>query len=127
MILSVAANEGFNLKQLDVTSAFLQGSPIERDVYMKPPPEAAKEGVIWKLKKSCYGLYDASRKWFLAVKEQLMNMGMKTVSGDEAFFYMHNKRGELMGIYILHVDDFLIPGNQEFHQKVYYIAGLGQA
>ena len=49
---------------------------------MKPPPEAAKEGVIWKLKKSCYGLYDASRKWFLAVKEQLMNMEMKTVSGD---------------------------------------------
>ena len=45
-------------------------------------------------------------------------MEMKTVSGDEAFFYMHNNKGELMGICILHVDDFLIAGNQEFHLKV---------
>ena len=118
LFLSTAANENFKLKQLDVSSAFLQGSPIDREVYMKPPPEAEKDGIVWKLKKSCYGLYDASRKWFLAVKEQLTKIGMKTVSGDEAFFYMHNEKGELMGLCILHVDDFLIAGNQDFHDKV---------
>ena len=77
LFLSIAANEDFKLKSLDVNSAFLQGSPLERDIFMQPPPEKAEAGKIWKLKKSCYGLYDASRKWFQAVKEQLLKVGMK--------------------------------------------------
>ena len=86
LFLSLAANENFALKTLDVTSAFLQGYPLERDVFIKPPLEKSQTGKVWKLKKSCYGLYDASRKWFLAVKESLKSMKMKSLSGDDAFF-----------------------------------------
>ena len=70
VFLTITANERFEMKSLDVTSAFLQGSPLERNIFVAPPEERNKDGIIWKLKKSCYGLYDASRKWFLAVKEQ---------------------------------------------------------
>ena len=113
LFLSIAANEKFPIRNLDVTSAFLQGAPLERDVYMEPPKEAKIPGKIWKLKKSAYGLYDASRKWFLAVKEELMTIGMKALSGDEAFFTL-TKAGRMIGACILHVDDFLLAGNPEF-------------
>ena len=115
LFLAIAANEGFKLKGLDVTSAFLQGEPLERDVFMEPPKEAKVEGKVWKLMKSAYGLYDASRKWFLAVKAEVLGIGMKPVSGDEAVFHMI-KDGILIGLCLLHVDDFLVGGSPEFHK-----------
>ena len=60
-----------------------------------------------------YGLYDASRSWYFAVKKQLVSFGMKSVSGDDAYFSMV-KNGELFGMTVLHVDDFLVAGSQEF-------------
>ena len=117
MFLSIAANEGFELKSLDVTSAFLQGRPLDRDVYIHPPPEKVNPGKVWKLNKSCYGLYDASRQWFMAVRETLISMGMKSLSGDDALFYCIQD-GKLCGICVLHVDDFLIGGTGSFHKIV---------
>ena len=70
---------------MDVTSAFLQGEPLSRKVFMEPPAEVQRDGYIWKLNKTVYGLYDASRKWFQAVKPELLKLGMKPVSGDEAY------------------------------------------
>ena len=113
LFLTIAANEDFEVKSLDVTSAFLQGYPLKRDVFIHPPPERKRDGYIWKLKKSCYGLYDASRNWFLAVKEALVKMGMRSLSGDDAVFYSI-RNGKLEGICLLHVDDFLIGGSEGF-------------
>ena len=62
LFLTVCVNQGFKLKSLDVTLAFLQGEKLERDVFVIPPPEVRKAGMVWKLQNSAYGLYDASRK-----------------------------------------------------------------
>ena len=42
---------------------------------------------------------------------------MKSISGDYAFFSM-NKEGELQGMTVLHVDDFLVAGNQDFIRMI---------
>ena len=110
--LALAANEELEIKNMDVKSAFLQGTPLKRNVYMEPPVECKKPGIVWKLKKTVYGLYDASRSWYFAVKEQLKRFGMKSVSGDDAFFTM-TKGGELYGMTVLHVDDFLVAGQSD--------------
>ena len=115
--LALSANEGFEVKTLDVTTAFLQGNPLDRDIYIEPPPEKADSSIVWKLKKACYGLYDASRRWYMAVRETLLSMGMKSVTGDDAFFYL-NKKGKLHGLCVLHVDDFLIGGDSYFYDIV---------
>ena len=117
LFLSIAANEGFALKSLDVTSAFLQGYPLDRDVFIQPPKEKSEPGKVWKLLKSCYGLNDASRRWFMAVRETLVKLGMKSVSGDDAFFFLI-KEGKLIGMCILHVDDFLMGGTDSFYKVV---------
>ena len=117
LFLAMSANEDFKLKSLDVTSAFLQGEKLERNVFVIPPPEARKPGKLWKLQKSAYGLYDASRKWFLAVKSELLEMGMKPVSGDDAVFTKHEQEGgALIGVCILHVDNFLVGGTEAFEK-----------
>jgi hypothetical protein len=115
--LAIAANEQFCIQNMDVKSAFLQGTPLNRDVYMEPPVEFKKAGVVWKLKKTVYGLYDASRSWYFTVKEELKAFGMKSVSGDDAFFSI-NKDGELFGMTILHVDDFLVAGCSQFIKMI---------
>ena len=111
--LALAANQSFHIKNMDVKSAFLQGTPPDREVNMEPPWELKKPGIVWKLKKTVYGLYDASRSWYFAVKEKLVSFGMKSVSGDDAYFSMV-KNGELFGKTVLHVDDCLVAGSQEF-------------
>ena len=113
LFFALAANELMKVKSMDVTSAFLQGEPLKRKVYMEPPAERQQAGMIWKLNRSVYGLYDASRKWFQAVKPELLDLGLKPVSGDEAFFSMV-KDGKLVGLCILHVDDFLVAGSSDF-------------
>ena len=60
-VLMISARNGWVVKSQDITAAFLQSVPIERDVFVRPPPERRVPGVIWKLKKTVYGLVDASR------------------------------------------------------------------
>ena len=115
--LSLAANEEFAIQNMDVKSAFLQGTPLNRDVYMEPPVECKKPGIIWKLKKTVYDLYDASRSWYFAVKEELKSFGLKSVSGDDSFFSMI-KDGELFGMTVLHIDDFLVAGHSDFLKQI---------
>ena len=44
-------------------------------------------------------------------------MGLKTVPGDEAFYY-ENKDGKLIGSILSHVDDFTVAGTEEFVQRI---------
>ena len=80
-----------------------------------PPKDVKKEGLIWKLKKPLYRLNDASRKFWLRVKEVFAEIGLKRLEGDEAYYYKYNKDGELEGMVSTHVDDFNLGGFQDFY------------
>ena len=64
IVLALAANYDWSTSTVDVKAAFLQGRPINRDIYIKPPREVSIEGRIWKLRRTAYGLVDAARNWF---------------------------------------------------------------
>ena len=52
MMLAVSVAKNWTVKATDIKSAFLQGSVLQRDVYLKPPKEAnVEDGVVWKLKR----------------------------------------------------------------------------
>ena len=55
------------------------------------------------------------KKWYLAVKKELMEIGMRSISGDDAVFHLV-KHDQLIGICVLHVDDFLTGGTPEFEK-----------
>ena len=46
MYFAVAANEGFNLRSIDIRAAFLQAKGLDRDVYLEPPRDFKTEGKI---------------------------------------------------------------------------------
>ena len=116
MVVALAISNQWKIKSLDIKSAFLQGQDIKRDLYLMPPPEAATKNV-WKLKKTIYGLNDASRKWYLKVKETLEEFGMTMNKYDEALFFWQLE-GVLEGLATIHVDDFFTCGTQNFENNI---------
>ena len=82
----MAANEDFELRKIDIRAAFLQGKQFDRDVFLRPPKDIRKGGIIWKLKKQLYGLNDASRKFWLRVNNIFKELGLRKLDRDEAVY-----------------------------------------
>lgn len=113
-IMMITCLKGWIIKTTDIRSAFLQGKMLERDVYIKPPVEAKiEDGKIWKLKKCLYGLSDASRQFYMSVREVLLQIGCKQSICDHSFFYFE-REGTLEGVVVSHIDDFLHAGSEVF-------------
>ena len=104
----------WKLQSMDISSAFLQGWPLEREVYLQPPPDVCSSDQCWRLKRCIYGLNDAPRKWYNKVFDVLINLGAKVSIYDNAFFLWHNENGQLYGLVACHVDDFLFCGSDKF-------------
>ena len=118
IVLSIICSYGWQMNSMDIKTAFLQGKCFDRDVYLVPPPEAGiKEGFLWKLNTCVYGLNDASREWYLTVKQELLKLGATVSKYDQAVFTFH-KENKLEGIISTHVDDFCWGGSSIFIDKV---------
>ena len=116
--LAVAASKKWKVSTTDIKSAFLQGKQLERDVYLKPPPEAnVCDGKIWKLKHCLYGLNDAARQFYNSVKEELIKLGCVQSKLDPALFFLRHN-GKLTGMIGCHIDDFLHAGEIHFDRTV---------
>ena len=113
LFCSVAANEQFGIQSIDIRAAFLQSKELDRDVYLEPPKDLRTLGIIWKLRKPLYGLDDASRKFWIRVKEIFHAEGLQKVTGDEAFYFKYHN-GSLIGMILTHVDDFSMAGTKQF-------------
>ena len=116
LTLAIAKSKGWAFHSLDVKAAYLQGNEIEREIFVKPPPEFY-EGKIWRLKKTVYGLNDAARAWYLRVKEELINLGAQVCMYDSALFTW-KVNGMVEGIITVYVDDFLWAGTKKFENCI---------
>lgn len=116
LAVGVSASMGWQCHSLDVKAAYLQGRVINRNVYLRPPPEF-DDGKLWKLNKTVYGLCDAARHWYLRVRSQLLDFGVKVSSLDPALFYW-SVDGVLEGILCVYVDDLFWAGTVSFERNV---------
>merc|ERR1712240_227341 len=117
VLVALAANQNFRVVSMDIRAAFLQAKKLDGEVFVRPPDDIKKEGKIWKLLKPLYGFDDVSRKFYLKVKETLKSLRLKTLPGDDAFYY-ENRNGVLMGLNMSHVDDFTIAREDEFVDSI---------
>jgi len=117
LICNLAVTNNWVIHSIDVTSAFLQGLPIERDIYILPPPEANTSN-LWKLNVPVYGLADASRSWYMKVAKELIDTGAKKSIYDNALYFWKDSENKLSGFMGSHVDDLLHGGNEQFRNTI---------
>ena len=75
IIMALVAHYGLELHQMDVKMACLN-EDIEEDVYMGQPmgfTRERKEYMVCKLKRSIYGLKQASRQWYLKFNDTIVS------------------------------------------------------
>ncbi|RVX10668.1 Retrovirus-related Pol polyprotein from transposon TNT 1-94 [Vitis vinifera] len=114
VLLSVAINLDWNLHQLDVKNAFLNGE-LEEEVYMKIPPSMEtpeNSGKVCKLRKSLYGLKQSPRAWFDRLTRVVKKHGFIQCQAAHTLFMKHSKEGE-MTLFIVYVDDIIITRDDE--------------
>ena len=116
VILAIMAQKGWKPNSMDIKAAFLQGHPLSRSIYVKPPKEANATGKLWLLKKCVYGLSDASLHWYTKVKKVLLSLGARNSKLDPAVFFW--SEDSLKGVLACHVDDFLWAGDLEFEKDI---------
>jgi hypothetical protein len=108
IILALVAHCDLELHQMDVKTAFLNGD-LDETVYMAQPKDFVMEGkekLGCRLKKSIYGLKQASRQWYLKFDKIIKEFGFKENVEDNCV-YVKFKNGKYIFL-ILYVDDILL-------------------
>lgn len=111
LLLSLAASNGWNYIQLDVSSAFLNGN-LEEEIFMEQPEGYVDQQFpqkVWRLKKALYGLKQAPRVWNKTISHFFLEMGLTQCKTDQSI-YSRLKNGKQLTV-LLYVDDLLIFGS----------------
>ena len=113
LVLTLAASENWKLQSIDIKSAYLQADKLDRDVFVRPPKELKRPGLIWALDKPAYGLIDSARNWYSSISSFLISQGCKRCIYDKALFF-YSVGNKLCGLIMMHVDDFIFCGSVKF-------------
>lgn len=106
-VLAIAASQDLELHQLDIKTAFLNGT-IDEDVYVEPPPGyiLGTPNLACKLNKALYGLKQAPRAWHATLKAELAKLGFFESSADAGLFISTDPSKP--ALLLTYVDDILI-------------------
>ena len=110
IVFSLAVSQGWDVQQIDINNAFLNGT-LQEKIFMRQPEgfaDASKPHHVCRLKKALYGLKQAPRAWFECLKTALLDWGFTNSVSDNSLFYcrLDNK----LLIVLVYVDDILITG-----------------
>eukprot|EP00963_Diacronema_lutheri_P009628 scaffold869_cov399-Pavlova_lutheri.AAC.1 len=101
LLLSFAATRDWEIQNIDIKTAFLNGD-LDEEIFMDIPPGFEQPGKVWKLKKTLYGLKQAPRAWHLKLIEKLERMGFVCSNADPGLYNAENT------LLMLYVDDLLL-------------------
>ena len=110
-MLAIAAYHDYEIWQMDVKTAFLNGNLVE-DMYMARPDGFVLEGQtdkVCKLQRSIYGLKQASRSWNIRFDEVVKEFEF-IKNEDEPCVYKKISESAIIFL-VFYVDDILIIGN----------------
>ena len=113
LIIDIVARMDLELYQMDVKTAFLNGE-LNEEIYMDQPlgfELKGRERKVCKLKRSIYGLKQASRQWNLKFHQAILEDGFTMMEEDHCVYIKRSNNYFI--ILSLYVDDLLIVGNDK--------------
>lgn len=124
VFMAVGAQRNWQIFQLDVKTAFLNGD-ISEDVYVSQPEGyivKGKEQLVYKLRKALYGLRQAPRAWYGRIDQEFIQMGFTRSINEPTVYTKFRGNSEIL-ILCIYVDDILYMGSSvemlsEFKEKM---------
>jgi len=113
IILALSIAQGWEVFQLDIKSAFLNGD-LDVEIFMNQPKGfimEGKESFVCKLKKSLYGLKQAPRAWYKKILGYFVDISFSKYFSDSNLYMLN--QGKDVVLILLYVDDLLITGNND--------------
>ncbi|RVW50118.1 Retrovirus-related Pol polyprotein from transposon RE2 [Vitis vinifera] len=133
VFLAIVATKQWYLHQLDVNNAFLHGD-LNEEVYMQLPLgfSTPNDPRVCKLKKSLYGLRQASRQWYSKLSSSLLKFGFSQAKTDSSLFIRQTSTSFIA--LLIYVDDVIIASNdlkeidvvKKFLHESFTIKDLGE-
>lgn len=103
LLLSMAVQKDWKLRQIDVPTAFLNGK-LDNDVYIKVPEGLKTTATVLKLKRALYGLRNAPKCWNDKFNQVMSDLHFRRSQYDFCLYCGDN-------VYlVLFVDDAIIAG-----------------
>ena len=93
-------------------TVFLHGDLAE-EVYMEQPPgfvAQGESGLVYKLRRSLYGMKQSPRAWFNRFSSVVQEFGMIRNTANHSVFYHHTSTGQCIYL-IVNVYDIVIIGS----------------
>ena len=108
VIMALVAHFDMELHQMDVKTVFLNGDLNEEVYMMQPEGFVANDSgtLVCRLKKSIYGLKQASRQWYLKFHSVVSSYGFVENKVDQCIYCKVSGRKFIF--LILYVDDILL-------------------
>ena len=111
-ILSLAVSQDWDIQQMDVKGAYLNGI-LKEEVFMEQP-QGYEDGTdrLCRLIKTIYGLKQSGREWNHELNKALENKGFNRLYSDPCTYI--RKTGDIIEIITVWVDDLLLFTNNEY-------------
>ena len=107
--LVVAAASKWDIFQMDVKNAFLNGD-LSEEVYIQPPPGLSVESnKVCHFRRAFYGLKQAPRAWFAKFSSTISRLGYMINNYDSTLFLRRTDKCTIL--LLLYVDDMIITGD----------------
>jgi hypothetical protein len=110
MMMAIAAHYDMELKQYDITNAFVHAT-MDREIYMKMPRGYQKPGTILQVNKALYGLRISPLLWQKEFTTTLKALGFQAVPHEPCCLI---KDGVIVFFY---VDDIILAYHEEKEQE----------
>jgi hypothetical protein len=141
LIMSLAVQNGWDLKHADVPQAFLR-SNMDTEVFVRlargislrdrrDGSDPINNGMSLRLLKSIYGLRQSPQLWNKEINTFMVDeMGFTRGSNESSMYHRHDANSGDITICLLEVDDLLVTGNndiliEKFHQELDKKYGTG--
>ena len=104
-LLCIATINDFEIRQLNVKTAYLNG-PLDEEIYMRVPDGFTFSSPYWHLRKGLYGLRQAGRQWYLTLHDAYTQLGYNRCESDWSVYTRRSPSALSMSA--TSVDDILL-------------------